>query len=101
MAEGASEQAASLEQMATMTRRNTETAEKVKQLAAATRGAGDAGTTNMQAMAEVLTLVGDSIADAAEPASQRLTSTAQPVAAENTRTAIGAGRAPKSAKVAF
>lgn len=58
LAEGASEQAASLEEtsssleeMSSMTARNSENAEKVKNLVNETRTAADTGTTDMQAMA--------------------------------------------------
>jgi len=58
LAEGASEQAASLEEtsssleeMSSMTARNSENAEKVKNLVNETRNAADTGTTDMQAMA--------------------------------------------------
>jgi methyl-accepting chemotaxis protein len=61
LAEGASEQAASLEEtgasleeMASMTQRNTETAEHVKALAAEARHAGDAGAVDMQAMSAAM-----------------------------------------------
>jgi methyl-accepting chemotaxis protein len=57
LAEGASQQAASLEEtsasleeMSSLTRRNAETADRVKSLASDARNAGDVGTREMQAM---------------------------------------------------
>jgi methyl-accepting chemotaxis protein len=61
LAEGASEQAAalqqtgaSLEEMSSMTKRNAESAEKANDLAQQARTAGDTGTVNMQAMNEAM-----------------------------------------------
>ncbi len=61
LAEGASEQAASLEEtsasleeMASMTHRNTETAQHVKSLANAARQAGDTGASDMKAMSTAM-----------------------------------------------
>jgi methyl-accepting chemotaxis protein len=61
LAEGASEQAASLEEtsasleeMASMTRRNAENAQSAKDLATQTRGAADAGASDMREMSEAM-----------------------------------------------
>lgn len=62
LAEGASEQAASLEEtsssleeMSSMTKRNTENAEKVNALARDARAAADSGASDMQAMTAAIT----------------------------------------------
>ena len=50
LAEGASEQAASLEEMSSMTKRNAETANRVKELGSEARQAGDTGVRDMAKM---------------------------------------------------
>jgi methyl-accepting chemotaxis protein len=72
LAEGASQQAASLEEtsasleeMSSMTKRNTENAQKVNELARQARTAADTGATDMQAMAAAMNEIktsGDDIA---------------------------------------
>lgn len=61
LAQGASEQAASveetsasLEEMSAMTRRNSDTATKANQIAAATRQAAESGVTDVRAMSEAM-----------------------------------------------
>lgn len=67
LAEGANEQAASLEEtsasleeMSGMTARNAERANEAKDLATATRGAAEKGATDMQEMTEAMTAIKDS-----------------------------------------
>ncbi|HYG36037.1 MAG TPA: methyl-accepting chemotaxis protein, partial [Clostridia bacterium] len=73
LAEGASEQAASLEEtsasleeMSSMTKRNTEHAEKVNALARQARGAADTGAADMQAMASAMNQIKTSTDDIAK-----------------------------------
>ncbi len=73
LAEGASEQAASLEEtsssleeMSSMTLRNTENAEKVKQLATQARQAGDTGAADMKDMIVAMDAIKTSSADIAK-----------------------------------
>ena len=73
LAEGASEQAASLEEtsssleeMSSMTKRNTENAQKVNELARETRTAADTGASDMQAMAAAMSEIKTSSDDIAK-----------------------------------
>lgn len=73
LAEGASEQAAaleetssSLEEMSSMTRRNAETAGKVKELGAQARHAGDLGVEDMAAMTKAMDAIKTSSDDIAK-----------------------------------
>ncbi len=73
LAQGASEQAASLEEtgsslveMSSITSKNTETAEKMKELAAQTRQAGDAGVKDMSAMVAAMDDIKNSSGDIAK-----------------------------------
>ncbi|MBL9137817.1 MAG: hypothetical protein JNK85_18255 [Verrucomicrobiales bacterium] len=73
LAEGASEQAAaleetssSLEEMSSMTRRNAETAGKVKELGAEARQAGDHGVEDMNAMTKAMDAIKTSSDDIAK-----------------------------------
>jgi methyl-accepting chemotaxis protein len=73
LAEGASEQAASLEEtsssleeMSSMTSRNSENADKVKNLVIETRAAADEGTRDMQAMASAMNDIKSSSDDIAK-----------------------------------
>ena len=73
LAEGASEQAASLEEtsssleeMSSMTKRNAETAGKVKELGSEARKAGDLGVTDMTALVGAMDAIKTSSADIAK-----------------------------------
>ncbi|MEI6779926.1 MAG: methyl-accepting chemotaxis protein [Verrucomicrobiota bacterium] len=73
LAEGASDQAASLEEtsssleeMSSMTRRNAETAGKVKELGSEARKAGDVGVTDMTALVEAMDTIKRSSTDIAK-----------------------------------
>ncbi len=73
LADGASTQAASLEEtsssmeeMSSITKKNTETAERVKQIARQTREAGDTGTRDMASMAAAMDAIKTSSAGVAK-----------------------------------
>ena len=73
LAEGAGEQAASLEetgasleQMSSMTKRNTQSAQKVKELGSQARGAGDMAMGDMQAMGAAMVAIKKSSDDVAK-----------------------------------